>query len=179
MQIFKYPPNRAPASQQNNRRGCFSIRGGSVCQKASQSLRPQAQINCKSAFPGGWYVGKSTLQPASVEFSRLTPRKLCAQRAAFFCRRRPIGPSSTDWTAADASASAAAVDCCQAAISARRRPPRRRGSCGSCAARRRSFCGRSLKNSCNRKSRRSRRSPKSDGRSCGSSARPWRCACRG
>jgi hypothetical protein len=38
--------------------------------KASQSLRPQAQIKYKSAFSGGMYVGKSSYQAASVEIAR-------------------------------------------------------------------------------------------------------------
>ena len=57
----------------------------SACQKASQSLRPQAQISCKSVFSGGVYVGNHTLRAASVEFSRPTPRKLRARQTAVFC----------------------------------------------------------------------------------------------
>jgi hypothetical protein len=62
-----------------------------ACQKASQSLRPQAQIQCKSAFSGGVYVGKSSLQAASVEIARPTPRNLCAQQTATLLSKEAAG----------------------------------------------------------------------------------------
>ncbi len=41
--------------------------GVSACQKASQSMRPQAQINCKSVFSGDMCLGKNSSRPANVQ----------------------------------------------------------------------------------------------------------------
>jgi hypothetical protein len=64
---------------------------GSARQKASQSLRPQAQIRWKSVFSGGVYVGKNSYQAAVVEIARPTPRNLCAQQTVALLSKEAAG----------------------------------------------------------------------------------------
>ncbi len=59
-------------------------RGFSACRKASQSFAPAGAKEIEIMFPGGVYVGKHTLRPASVQAVRL--RRTARARS----RPRPV-----------------------------------------------------------------------------------------
>jgi len=60
-----------------------------LCFFSLAEFAPAGAKKWNSIFPGGVYVGKNSLQSASVEIARPTPRNLCARRLQSFWRKRP------------------------------------------------------------------------------------------